>query len=114
MLLCGDNDLRMFARSYDHIPDLQAVTGPKIDLIGNISEAVRFPLFSHGLSVGIRRYINSGLPIARSHKTAAGVIRVTGAQAGRVVISMTIIITYLFRFSRSFFGDRQSNHALSH
>jgi hypothetical protein len=114
MLLCGDNDLRMFARSYDHIPDLQAVTGPKIDLIGNIPEAVLLPLLFHGLSVAVCWDIHAGLSVAGGNKGTAGVIRVTSPLSRSVVVAVAIVFANLFRFSRSFFSDRQSkSHPLT-
>lgn len=114
MLLCCDHDLCVLAWSNENIPDLQAFTSPEIHLVGNIPEAISLPLLFHGLSVRVCRNINPGFSVACSHEAAAGVIRITSPGAGSVVISMPIIIAYLFRFPRSFFGDRQSNHALSH
>ena len=114
MLLLSDHDFRVLARSNQNIPDLQARAGPEIHMIGYIFKAVLLPLLFHGLGVRIRGNIHSGLPIARCHEAAAGVVRITRPGAGSVVVSMAIVFAYLFCFSCSFFSDRQSNHVLSH
>ena len=114
MPLLSDHYLRVLARSNQNIPDLQARACPEVHLISNISEAVLLPLLLHRLGVRIRRHIHAGLPIARSHEAAAGVVRVACPLPCSVVVSVAIVFAYLFRFLRCFFGDRQSYHVLSH